>query len=181
MKEYVTEVRLKAGYYTEAQLGQEINEQLHDPPNKFAERVGERDANGVLFSPTTVGKAEQTFASVPSMINGNFCHTYLPDINFGFTPVTTENEDELDQNASTVELTDTLYTYDPVADGAGGFTHYWPETIESQRPYDGTTVRKVTDKGGVAGKHLKIYAIPNITQSSLFKRQLHLMRLRGGA
>ena len=181
LKEYVTEVKIKAGYYTEAQLGQEINEQLHDPPNKFAERVGERDANGVLFSPTTVGKAEQTFASVPSMVNGNFCHTYLPDINFGFTPVTTENEDELDQNASTVELTDTLYTYDPVADGAGGFTHYWPETIEHQRPYDGTTVRKVTDKGGVAGKHLKIYAIPNITQSSLFKRQLHLMRLRGGA
>ena len=37
MKEYVAEVVLKAGYYTESQLGQEINEQLHDPPGKFAE------------------------------------------------------------------------------------------------------------------------------------------------
>ena len=181
MKEYVTEVKLKAGYYTESQLGQEINEQLHDPPNKFAERVGERDANGVLFSPTTVGKAQQTFASVPSMVNGNFCHTYLPDVNFGFTPVTTENEDALDQNASTVELTNTLYTYDPEPDGAGGFIYHWPELIEQNRPYDGINVRKVTDPGGVVGKHVKIYAIPNITQSELFKRQLHLVRLRGGA
>ena len=180
MKEYVAEVKLKAGYYTESQLGQEINEQLHDPPNKFGERVGER-INGELFSPTTVGKAEQAFASVPSMVNGNFCHTYLPDINFGFTPVTTENEDALDQNASTVELTNTLYTYDPEPDGAGGFIHYWPELLEENRPYNGTTVRKVTDPGGVVGKHVKIYAIPDVTQNELFKRQLHLIRLRGGA
>ena len=181
MKEYMTEVVLKAGYYTESQLGQEINEQLHDPPGKFADRVGERDANGVLFAPTTVGKAEQTFASVPSAVNGNFCHTYLPDINFGFTPVTTDNEQELDQNASTVELTNTLYTYDPEPDGAGGFVYHWPELIETSRPYNGTTVRKVTDPGGVVGHHVKIYAVPDITQSQLFKRQLHLVRLRGGA
>ena len=61
------------------------------------------------------------------MVNGNFCHTYLPDVNFGFTPVTTDNEEKLDQNASTVELTNTLYTYDPEPDGAGGFVYHWPE------------------------------------------------------
>jgi len=180
LKEYVTEITLKAGYYTETQLGEEINEQLHDTPDKFAQKLGERDANGVLFTPTTVGKAEQSLASVPSVINGNFCHTYLPDVNFGFTPVTADNEEDLDQDASTVELTDNLYTYDPEPDGFGGFVYHWPENLETERPYNGTTVRKVTDTGTVVGKHVKIYSVPDITQSELFKRQLHLMRLKGG-
>lgn len=181
IREQITQVKIPTGFYTEPQLAEHINDQLHLPPAKFKKLYGTKNDDGTYSLPTNVGLKEQALCSEPSIINGNFLMNYIPDISYGLTPVVAENAADLDLQASTKLMNDELYTYDTLRDGGGNLIFYYYNELETARPYNGTDVRKLTDTPTILGKHFKIYSIPRITESGTFKPQIHLMRLRGGA
>ena len=113
----------------------------------------------VLKMPTDF--KERALGSEPSIINGNFVHTYVPDISYGFSPIT-EGSVATDTNleASTKLMNNDFYTYDSFRDGGGNLIFYYEDYIDVERPYDGLGVRKLDDAFNTLGKHFKIYSIP---------------------
>ena len=181
IKESLVKVDVPTGFYTEEQLSEHINDQLHLSPNKFKKDYGIKLPNGDYSIPSTVGMKEKSLTSQPSIVNGNFVHTYTPDVTFGFTPVVAENTSELNLDASTKLFTDELFNYDTLRDGDNNLIFYYSEQLETFRPYNGTTVRKLNEGNTQLGKHFKVYSVPNLTSSGTFNPQIHLMRLTGGA
>ena len=184
MKECMTQIKIPAGFYTEQDLGEKINEQLHFTPEEYAANLGTRQPDGTFKSPTTVGMGQSARASNPTIVNGNFLQSFLPDINYAFTPVTTDNEDILGLSASTKELTNLVYTYDPIDDGAGNILYSWPLDLDTA--YLNNDARRLLTETKpnyptITGKHIKLYSIPHITTSPVFNAEIHLMRLKGGA
>lgn len=95
IREHLTKIDVPAGYYTKEQLGARINDVLHYSTTKYALQEGTRitagDNRNQYQVPTTVGVKETALSSEPTMINGNFLHSYIPELSYGFTPVTTTN------------------------------------------------------------------------------------------
>ena len=182
IKEQMLKIEVPTGYYTEDQLASHINDQLHLDPQKYQAEYGVKNADGFYSVPSTVGNKERALASEPSIINGNFVHTYVPDISYGFSPIT-EGSVATDTNleASTKLMNDVFYTYDSFRDGGGNLIFYYEDYIDVERPYDGLGVRKLDDAFNTLGKHFKLYSIPKLTSSGTFSPQIHLIRLRGGA
>ena len=181
IREQITKISVKQGFYTEPQLAAHINDQLHLSPSGYKKLYGTKNADGIYSLPTNVGVKEQALGSEPSVVNGNFLMTYIPDVSYGFTPVVASNATDVDLDASTKLMNDELYTYDSLRDGGGDLIFYYYNEIEALRTYNGTTVRKISDTPTTLGKHVKIYSIPKMTTSGTFKPQIHLMRLKGGA
>ena len=184
MKECMTQIKIPAGFYTEQDLGEKINQQIHFTPEEYAANLGVRQADGTFSSPTTVGLGQSARASNPTIVNGNFLQSFLPDINYAFTPVTPDNEEILGLSASTKEFTNLLYTYDPIDDGAGNIVYSWPLDLDAA--YQGNDARRLLTETKpnyptITGRHIKLYSIPHITTSPVFNPQIHLMRLKGGA
>ena len=191
VKESVAKFKVPAGYYTEEQLAEELNNALHYDVKKYKKEYGVKDANNNYSIPTNVGIQQRARTSQPSVINGMFIHTYIPDISYGFTPITTNNAGALEQEPQTKDLTNELLTYDTEYNvGTGLFTYYYPEEYlyNPALAYNGTTRRYITDHStdfptGV-GKHLKIYSVPHtpIIQNAVDQqKELCLIRLRGGS
>lgn len=184
IKEYVSQIKVKPGYYTKEQLGASINDVLHYKTKKYAKELGTRitsgDNQGQYNVPTTVGKLCEALGSEPTFINGNFVHTYIPEVTYGFTPVTSENAVDMNLTASTADLTNELLTYD--YDG----TFYDPE-VNPPPAHNGTSVRYVweTDQQNRTyfGKHIKLYSPPHLAKDDFNETQdqIHLIRLKGGS
>mgnify|MGYP003664647310 FL=1 len=181
VRENIAKYKVKSGFYTQEQLANVINDKLHYPTDKY-----KKEFSVTNQVPTNVGKLEQAFSSQNTVIKGNFVHTYIPDLNYGFTPVTTTNATQLDLTASTKEMTDELYTYEivewPVGVGTPhGFRFYHLSELPA---YNGTTVRKVTDNPTdyptFTGTHMKLYSIPYMSYDRV-NPQIHLFRMKGGA
>ena len=183
IKEQFVKLKVDSGFYTEEQLAEKINDQLHYNTLEFKQRFGIKNANGTYSLPTTNGNKERALTSQPSILNGNFVNTYIPDINYAFAPITTTNATELGLTASTKDITDELLTYEPL--DATNITYYWPELLPTETTAD-TYIRKLTDHSAqyptILGKHFKMYTIPSLDKeaASLYK-EISLMRLRGGA
>lgn len=79
IKKYKTEFKPKPGYYNYEQVAEDINRQLHFNFQDYQKNVGIN---------TTVGLRQRARGVAPNVINGNFVHTYLPDITYGFMPLT---------------------------------------------------------------------------------------------
>jgi len=184
IKEYITKVKIDAGYYTKEQLGASINEVLHYRTNKYATEFGDKIPNTIEYNvPTSVGKLCEARGSEPSFITGNFVHSYIPEVTYGFTPVTSDNAQAMNLTASTKDLTDELLTYD----FDGNFYNNDPNTGVPLPAYNGTTVRYVyeadTQGRTYFGKHLKLYSPPYLPKDSFNETgdQIHIIRLKGGA
>ena len=182
IKEYTTQIKLSGGFYTEEQLASTINTQLHYTNEKYREFY--QDDTGAL--PTNIGLKEQALCSRPAVLNGPFLISYLPDVTYGFSPVTETNATALDLDASTKEITDQLITYDPIIDpDTGLIQHDWATEIETRRPVNTTTSRYITtttaQTTSLIGNHNKFYTIPSVTTDYSVNPQLHLIRMRGGA
>lgn len=178
IRQQMTKISIPSGYYTEEQLAEKINDSLHLSPNQYKKQFGTKLPNGEYAVPSTIGNKEQALGSEPSVINGNFLMNYIPEVSYGFTPCTNENATDLNMDASTTNLTDTLYTYDSVRDDNGDLIFYYDNTLPS---YNGTTVRKITDTPTTVGKHIKLYSVPKLSSSGTFNPQIHLIKLKGGA
>ena len=176
IREYNTKIKIPQGYYTQEQLGATINDVLHYKTSKYTKTLGETNANNEIEVPTTIGKFNQNLGSNPTIINGNFVHTFIPEITYGFTPITTDNANTMNLTASTKDMTSELLTYD--FDG----TFYTEATLP---PYNGTSVRYVyqPDADGIYwwGEHFKIYSIPFLQKANAIDPEIHLVRLKGGS
>lgn len=170
---------VEPGFYTEEQLANEINDRLHDTNIKYKNNFG--DSNGAI--PTNIGIREQNYPSQNTAVLGNFVHTYLPDLNYAFTPVTSDNATDLDLTESTKEMTNQLITYEPQQDGGGNWIYYF----EGEFPaYNGTTNRYIVDHStnypSISGKKTKLYSVPFLNKKEgKLNPQVHLFRLKGGA
>ncbi len=181
IREHLTKIDVPSGYYTKEQLGARINDVLHYSTTKYALKEGSRITSGVNRNeyqvPTTIGVKENALSSEPTMINGNFLHSYIPELSYGFSPITTDNADDLDLTASTKDLTNELLTYD--WDGTNFYN------LDNLPAYNGSTVRYVWEKdtNNITwfGKHIKLYTIPYLEQNNGVSPQTHLIRLRGGS
>ena len=181
IRQHMTKIQIPNGYYTEEQLAEKINDSLHLNPNQFKKQYGTKLANGEYSVPSTIGNKEQALGSEPSIVNGNFLLNYIPEVSYGFTPITEDNATELNMEASTKNLTNILYTYETLRDGNGDLIFYYNHDIKTLRPYDGTSVKKITDTPTDCGKHVKLYSIPHLNSSGAFNPQVHLIKLKGGA
>ncbi len=92
VKKYKTEFKPKPGYYNYQQVAEDINIQLHYNYEDYEINVGKN---------TTVGLRQRAKGVSPNAINGNFVHTYLPEISYGFIPIT---EELLNQNSTEFNL-----------------------------------------------------------------------------
>ena len=178
IRQQMTKITIPSGYYTEEQLAERINDSLHLNPEQYKKQYGTKLPNGEYAVPSTIGNKERALGSEPSVINGNFLMNYIPEVSYGFTPCTNENASELNMDASTTNLTETLYTYDSVRDGNGDLIFYHNTSLPA---YNGTTVRKITETPTTIGKHIKLYSIPKISGAGAFNPQIHLFKLKGGA
>ena len=183
IKEQMVKVEVPTGYYTEDQLASYINDQLHLDTEKYQKKYGVKNADGIYSVPSTVGNKERSLASEPTIVNGNFLHTYIPDISYGFSPITVgQVASDTNLEASTKLMNDEFYTYDSLREGPfGDLIFYYEDTINTQRPYNGIDVRKLSDAGGTIGKHFKLYSIPKLQTSGTYHGQIQLIRLKGGA
>lgn len=81
VKRYKTEFKPTSGYFNYQQVADDINIQLHYNYEDYIKNVGTN---------TTVGLRQRAKGVSPNVINGNFVHTYLPDLTYGFIPLTEE-------------------------------------------------------------------------------------------
>ncbi len=176
VKEYSTKIDVPSGYYTKEQLGARINDVLHYKTLKYKLEEGTKLSDLTYQVPTSVGLGQEAYGSEPTMITGNFLHSYLPEVTYGFTPVTADNATAMDLTASTKDLTNDLLTYDFTG------TFYTEGTLPS---YNGSTVRYVyqADTQGRTwfGKHIKLYSVPFLTKENSLDTETHLIRLKGGS
>ncbi len=190
IKENLTKCSVPKGFYTEQQLSEYINTQLHYTNREYAVKMGTKNVDNTFNIPTTVGNGESNICSNPTILNGNFVHTYIPDVTYGFSPITQNTSAGTDLLATTKELNDELFTYDVFRGIAGDGTlakwqFYWSEEIDTIRPYDGNNTRKLSESRlNVIGKHFKLYSIPEIeptTPNPVNNKNIQLIRLTGGA
>ena len=93
VKEYKTQLKLPAGNYQISDFATKLNEQLHMDNLIYRKEIGNY---------TTVGIRERAMASNPSIINGNFIMSFLPDLTYGFIPFTSETIKDLGVDKSQV-------------------------------------------------------------------------------
>lgn len=103
IKKFKTEIKPKPGYYNFSQVAEDINLQLHYNNQDYKRLVGNN---------TTTGLRERQRGNSNNQINGNFVHTNLPDLTFGFLPITedifTNNETALKERNINTHRTNCL-------------------------------------------------------------------------
>lgn len=99
IKKYKTEFNIPAGFYENQRLADIINEQIHYPTEEYYEKVGTN---------TTVGKRERALTSGNNVVWGNFVHTYIPEVSFGFIPYTPEAATEANNPEFPDSITDNV-------------------------------------------------------------------------
>lgn len=79
-KKYKTAFKVKKGFYSPEKFSDIINDQLHYSTEQYNEEIGKEN--------TTVNGFDRALQSSNSVLHGNFIHTYLPDLSYGFFPLT---------------------------------------------------------------------------------------------
>lgn len=178
LKEYNMKIEIDKGFYTNEHIAAEINKTIHRSNVDYAAENGTYNATKNVYEvPTTVGIREASRASENSLVNANFIQSYIPDLSYGFLPVTTENAAKLGQTASTKELNiNTIDSYDA---NTQTWTYYYD--WQSDLPI-GENVKTMT--ATPCGTHCKFYSVPYLDKTSHAagqQIQLHLFKLKGGA
>ena len=104
----IAEVIVPVGNYNPATLTEEINKQFHYSNKDYKRKVG-----GV--SNVGTGGVKNTPGTRNNIINGNYCQSYVPDLSYGFIPLTEEyiTENDWDPSlhaATTTDVTNKLDT-----------------------------------------------------------------------
>ena len=155
VKKYKTEFKPKPGYYNYQQVAEDINIQLHYNFQDYQKNVGTN---------TTVGLRQRAKGVSPNVINGNFVHTYLPEVSYGFMP-----------------LTKNLYEQDTTKWNINGITNYRTSFVDS---YLGSAI-PTNDVANVIANpgDINIYFVPfNRTSDNVAipdDKSLQLFKLNG--
>ena len=129
IKKYKAEFTIPKGFYETNRLAEIIDDQLHMNFEEYSEKVGKN---------TSVGPNERQLTTGANTIQGNFIHTYLPDITYGFFPVQ-ENDTNIDYPTSRTACVNGLfkdYTTDAFNGTviANGYEYYFaPYTHDNDR------------------------------------------------
>ena len=163
MQTTIAEITIPAGKYNATSLSETINDQIHYTTRDS--KINNPD------SATNVGTGgvKNTPGSRNNIVNGNFVHSYVPDLSYGFTPI--EDTPELNRDISaptTTDVTTLLYTWDSLNETG-------QDIFNDTDPANGVQVSN-TFRG-------KIYTVPVQTEEeqNLDNPQLSLFRLKGGA
>ncbi len=97
IKKYKTEFNIPAGFYQNQRMADLIDEQLHYSTEDYYQKVGNN---------TTVGNRERALTSGNNVIWGNFIHSYIPEVSYGFIPYTTEASIEANNSDFPDPITD---------------------------------------------------------------------------
>tara|TARA_R110002153_G_scaffold146383_2_gene297683 strand:+ start:582 stop:5114 length:4533 start_codon:yes stop_codon:yes gene_type:complete len=180
IKESLVKLKVPSGYYTEEQLAENINNQLHLNNQNYGKELGDRLADNTFSVPATTSGLDQALTSVPSVFNGNFVQTYIPDLSYAFSPITQTSSTTTGLIPSTRDMTEITYDYLQYGGSGGGRQFYYSEEIDIDRPSTGINVSSLNNIG-TNGKHFKCYSVPYNAEPGMFNPNLQLVRLRGGA
>ena len=163
----VAEITIPVGNYNAASLSEKINEQLHMTNAVRIKKYPNQASNvGITGVKNTPGCRN-------NIVRGNFVQSYVPDLTYGFTPLTPEMAGDAQLNPgknvpTTTDVTTLLYSWDDLLPNG---ENNWNDTAIING-------RKVSDtfRG-------KIYSVPSRTQAELDlpTTQISLIRLKGGA
>ena len=127
IKTYKTEFNIPAGFYEPQRMADLINDQLHFDTQEYAKKVG---------NVTNVGSRERARTDGNNVIHGNFIHTYIPELSYGFLPITTEALASLNNPANFNVITDNVNNLFE----SYGITNQNPQNVSASNGYDYYTV-----------------------------------------
>lgn len=145
IKQYKTQITIPAGFYENNRIADLIDEILHYTTEDYLKKEG---------TSTTVTDRERNWTTGNNVIRGNFVHTYIPELTYGFFPETIANS-----------LT-------------GKFTTAWTDSyFQSKDPTTGAIT-------SIGGKDMSYYCLPfnyesDRTTPIKHDRRIHLFRLIG--
>ena len=122
-KKYKSEFNIPKGFYESFRMADIVNDQLHYDNKTYFQKIGIN---------TNVGTRERALTDGNNVIHGNFIHTYIPELSFGFIPFTEEARINLNNPNFTQSITDCVNTlfksYDdplnPVLVANEGYNYY---------------------------------------------------------
>ena len=178
IQENVMKLQVRAGFYSPQHIAEEFDDIFHASTQDYKTKYGTKNTtNGQWSVPSNVGIRQQAPSSEPTVVRGNFVHTYIPDLSYGFIPVTNDNANDIQQTASTKEYS--ILTYDTYDPDTGNWTYYNQYTIANE--LNGLDVTTMTNTP--CGKHIKFYAVPHLEKEENVgadNSQIHLFGLKGG-
>ena len=137
IKTYKTEFNIPAGFYSPERMADIINDQLHFDTNEYFEKVG---------NVTNVGSRERARTDGNNVIHGNFIHTYIPELSYGFLPMTPEAYGNLNNpenfNIITHNVNDFFSSF--------GLNNQNPQNVSASNGYDYYTVPYTHDNGNAS-------------------------------
>ena len=136
IKTYKSEFNIPAGFYSPQRMADLINDQLHFGHLQYNQEVGTN---------TTVGSRERAKTNGNGVIYGNFIHTYLPELSFGFLPITPTVFSNLGSPTNLHRTTDNVNTLFK----SYGLDNQNPTLANVQNGYDYYTVPYNQDAGEV--------------------------------
>ena len=145
IKKYKSQITIPAGFYENNRIADLIDEILHYTTEDYSQKEG---------TSTTVTDRERNWTTGNNVIRGNFIHTYIPELTYGFFPETIAN-------SLTTKLT----------------TAWTDSFFKSHDPTTGAIT-------SIGGKDMKYYLLPfnyesNRTTAIKNDRRIHLFRLIG--
>jgi len=137
IKTYKTEFNIPAGFYEPQRMADLINDQLHFDTDEYKKKVGNN---------TSVGSRERASTDGNNVIHGNFIHTYIPELSYGFLPMTPEAFASLNNpekfNIITHNVNDFFSSF--------GVNNQNPQNVSASNGYDYYTVPYTHDNGGAS-------------------------------
>ena len=137
IKTYKTEFNIPAGFYNSQRMADIINDQLHFDTNEYYKKVG---------NVTNVGSRERAMTDGNNVIHGNFIHTYIPELSYGFLPMTPEAYASLNNPANFNVITNNVNSFF----SSFGIDNQNPINVSATNGYDYYTVPYTHNNAGQA-------------------------------
>lgn len=137
IKTYKSEFTIPAGFYAPERMADIINDQLHFDTEEYKQKVGNN---------SNVGSRERALSDGNNVIHGNFIHTYIPELSYGFLPMTPEAYQSLNSpsnfNVITHNINNIFKSY--------GIDNLNPVNVSASNDYDYYTVPYTHNTAGTA-------------------------------
>ncbi len=127
IKTYKSEFNIPAGFYQPERIADLINDQLHFDTEEYSKKVG---------NVTNVGTRERASTDGNNVIHGNFIHTYIPELSYGFLPMTSEAIQNLQNPENFNIITHNVNEFF----SSFGINNQNPQNVSASNGYDYYTV-----------------------------------------
>ena len=135
IKTYKSEFNIPAGFYEPQRMADLINDQIHFDTQEYKKKVGNN---------TNVGSRERASTDGNNVIHGNFIHTYIPELSYGFLPMTPQAYTGLGSPTNLNVITDSVDSFFE----SYGIDNQNPVNVSASNGYDYYTVPYTHDTAG---------------------------------